>query len=395
MSRSTSDRARGASAAADAPLVPGPRCGGDAPQPDVYDRLAGALRGAGSVDLVCHVLPDGDALGSALAVGIALRRLGVPVQVSFGDDPQVVPGSIAFLPGQELIVPAARVPERPELMVAFDCGDAHRLGLLRGRAEAARRLAVVDHHASGDAGFGDLRIVDPAAPATAVLVDELLRRLGAPLDAELALCLYAGLATDTGSFTYAVTTPAVHELAARLLATGIRPDLIARQLWHRQSFGYLKVLAAALDRAEFEPGAAGGGGLVWTWVPWADLGAHDVPPDQLEGLIDVVRKAAEAEVALVLKEGRDGVLHASCRAQGRVDVGRVCAALGGGGHRHAAGFSSRADVTATVAAFRAGLEPGAEEPGAAGADMAGADVAGADVAGSDVSEPGVSGPGVR
>ncbi|MFC5907422.1 DHH family phosphoesterase [Streptacidiphilus monticola] len=334
---------------ADAPVLPAPRT-----EADAWELLVRALRAAGSVDLVAHVVPDGDALGSALAVGLALRSLGTEVRVSFGDDPQVVPASLAFLPGQELIVPAAEVPEQPELMVTFDVADPRRLGLLQHKAEHARMLVVIDHHAS-NTGFGSLRIIDPAAPATAVLVDELLRRLDVPLDADLAACLYAGLATDTGSFKYAATTPETHELAARLLATGIRHDLISRQLWDSQSFGYLKVLAAALDRAELEPAAAGGQGLVWTWVPWADLAAHAVPPEEIEGLIDVVRKAAEAEVALVLKQDPDGSLRGSCRAKGGVDVARVCARLGGGGHSYAAGFSSRAGVAETVAAFRAAL----------------------------------------
>ena len=325
-----------------------------APTDADWDRVVAAIGRAASVDLVCHVLPDGDALGSALAVGLALRSLGVEVRVSFGDDPQVVPASLGFLPGQELLVPAALVPERPELMISFDVADPQRLGLLRAKAEAAAALVVVDHHAS-NAGFGSHRLIDPAAPATAVLVDELLRRLGVPLDRSIATCLYTGVATDTGSFRYAATTPATHEFAARLLATGLRQDLISRRLWDTQSFGYLKVLAAALERAEFDRTAADGLGLVWTWVPHADLVAHGVLPEEIEGLIDVVRKAAEAEVVLVLKEDPDGSLRGSSRARGAVDVAAACAALGGGGHVYAAGFGSRDGVAVTVARFRAAL----------------------------------------
>ncbi|MEY9969197.1 phosphoesterase RecJ-like protein [Streptacidiphilus sp. MAP12-16] len=320
-----------------------------------WDRALAAIDHAASVDLVCHVMPDGDALGSALAAGLALRSLGVEVRVSFGDDPQIVPGSLEFLPGQDLLVPAAAVPDQPELMITFDVADAQRLGLLRPKAEAATELVVIDHHAS-NGGFGTHQLIDPKAPATAVLVDELLRRLGVPLDRDIATCLYTGVATDTGSFRYAATTPATHELASRLLATGLRHDLISRRLWDTQSFGYLKVLAAALSRAELDPAAAEGRGLVWTWVPNADLLAHEVLPEEIEGLIDVVRKASEAEVTLVLKEDPDGSLRGSSRAKGAVDVAAACAALGGGGHAYAAGFTSYDGVTATVARFRAALE---------------------------------------
>ena len=249
---------------AGAPALPSPRSEQvpgltDADWKPVLD----AIRAASSVDLVCHVLPDGDALGSALAAGIALRSLGIEVRVSFGDDPQVVPGSLEFLPAQDLLVPASAVPERPGLMITFDVADAKRLGLLQGKSEAARTLVVIDHHAS-NGGFGTHQLIDPAAPATAVLVDELLRRLGVPLDRDIATCLYTGVATDTGSFRYAATTPATHEFASRLLETGLRHDLISRRLWDTQSFGYLKVLAAALDRAVLERDAAEGLGLVWT-----------------------------------------------------------------------------------------------------------------------------------
>lgn len=317
-----------------------------------WRRIVAAVGRATEIDLICHISPDGDALGSALAAGIALRSLGYRVRVSFGDDPQVIPESLSFLPGQELIVPACEVPDAPELVLCFDVASEGRLGLLHAKAFAARSLVVIDHHASNP-GFGTLRIIDPSAPATAVLVDELLRRLGVRLDQELATCLYTGVATDTGSFKYACTTPATHELAGRLLATGIRQDLISRQLWDTCSFGYLKVLAAALDRAVYEPDAVGGRGLVWTWVPYQELVLFSVTVEEIEGLIDILRRPAEAEVALVLKQEPDGTLRGSCRSKGAVDVAAACAGLGGGGHTYAAGFSAREDVPATVARFRA------------------------------------------
>ncbi|OIV35376.1 DHH family phosphoesterase [Mangrovactinospora gilvigrisea] len=328
------------------------------------------LSAAEEVDLVCHVGPDGDALGSALAAGLGLAARGTRVRVSFGDDPQVVPDSLGLLPGLELLVPAAAVPERPGVMAVFDCASASRLGLLRGKAAAARHLVVLDHHASNsaDSGFGTVRLVDPAAAATAVLVERLLGLLGVPLDASIAACLYTGVASDTGSFKYAGTTPAVHELAGRLLATGIRHDLIARRLWDTASFGYLKVLAAALERARLDQAAAGGLGLVWTVVPQQELRRHGVAYEEVEGLIDQVRKVESAEVALVLKERPDGALYGSARAKGAVDLGPVCAAMGGGGHAFAAGFTSVEGPEATVERFRALLDAAGprEEPPAPG-----------------------------
>jgi phosphoesterase RecJ-like protein len=342
------------STVAPAPVaLPGPRA--EAPGLEhEWQRVVRAIGRATSLDLICHINPDGDALGSALAAGLALRGLGYEVRVSFGDDPQIIPESLSFLPGQELIVPASAVPDVPELVLCFDVASESRLGLLHAKAFAAPVLVVLDHHASNP-GFGTHRLIDPGAPATAVLVDELLRRLGVGLDQELATCLYTGVATDTGSFKYAATTPATHELAGRLLATGIRHDLISRQLWDTCSFGYLKVLAAALDRAVYEPGAAGGRGLVWTWVPYQDLALFGVTVEEIEGLIDVLRRPAEAEVALVLKQDPDGTLRGSSRSKGAVDVAAACGELGGGGHVYAAGFAVRDEVDAVVARFRAAL----------------------------------------
>ncbi|WP_051966126.1 DHH family phosphoesterase [Kitasatospora mediocidica] len=335
-------------------VLPAPRTESPAGFEREWRWLLAAIGRTASIDLVCHISPDGDALGSALAAGIALRGLGHEVRVSFGDDPQVIPESLSFLPGQELIVPASAVPDAPELVICFDVASEGRLGLLHAKAFAAKALMVIDHHASNP-GFGRHTIIDPSAPATAVLVDELLRRLRVPLDQAIATCLYTGIATDTGSFKYAATTPATHELAGRLLATGIRHDLISRQLWDTSSFGFLKVLAAALDRAVYEPQAVGGRGLVWTWVPYQDLVLFGVTIEEIEGLIDILRRPAEAEVALVLKQEPDGTLRGSCRSKGAVDVAAACAALGGGGHVYAAGFSLREPVPAAVARFRSAL----------------------------------------
>ncbi|MGX4732644.1 DHH family phosphoesterase [Kitasatospora griseola] len=344
-------------------VLPGPRSG-SSPEPGAqggdgrfeaaWERALELIAGADEIDLVCHICPDGDALGSALAAAQALRGLGKRVRVSFGEDPQIIPESLSFLPGQDLIVPAAAVPAAPALVLAFDAASEERLGLLRDKAFAAGALVVFDHHASNP-GFGDVRLIDPSAPATAVLVDELLRRLRVPLDQPIATCLYTGIATDTGSFKYRATTPATHEMAGRMLATGIRHDLISRQLWDTTSFGYLKVLAGALDRAVFEPEQAGGHGLVWTWVPYQDLALFGVTVEEIEGLIDVLRKPAEADVALVLKQDPDGTLRGSCRSRGAVDVAAACARLDGGGHVFAAGFSARAGVPETVERFRVAL----------------------------------------
>ncbi|MGW0809380.1 DHH family phosphoesterase [Nonomuraea sp. NPDC002799] len=310
-----------------------------------WDRTLRLIGQADEIAMACHVTPDGDALGSMLAVGFVLRSLGKRVVASFGDLHFSVPRLLRFLPGQEMLVPPADFPAAPELMITFDSSTFERLGLLGSNAAAARELIVVDHHPSNE-GFGTLSLIDSAAAATAMLAEQLIYRLGGRLDRDIATCLYAGLVTDTGSFRYSSTTPAVHQMAARLVATGLRTDEIARELWDRSPFGYLKVLAGALDRVTLE------GGLVWTYVTRVDRAAYGLPYAELEGVIDIVRRTDEAEVSVVLKEDDQGAWQVSTRSKGSADVGAVCAALGGGGHHNAAGYTSRASVEETMAAFR-------------------------------------------
>ncbi|HUY50473.1 MAG TPA: bifunctional oligoribonuclease/PAP phosphatase NrnA [Streptosporangiaceae bacterium] len=323
-------------------------------------RAAALLDEADEVCLACHVRPDADALGSMLAFAHALRAPGRRPQrviASFGDQPFEVPEILRFLPGTNLLSPPEDYPHRPEVMVTFDAGSIDRLGLLAGHASRADELIVIDHHAS-NTRFGTVHLIDPDAAATAMIALDLIGVLGAELTQDIALGLYAGLVTDTGSFKYPATTPAVHQVAARLLGTGIEPGMVARELWDRAPFGYLGLLSSVLARAVLEPDAAGGHGLVWTSVSRADRAAHGLPLDAVEAVIDVVRRTDEADVAIVLKQSDDGLWQVSARSKGKVDVGRACARLGGGGHRSAAGFTAAGSAGETMAQLRGLLAEG-------------------------------------
>jgi phosphoesterase RecJ-like protein len=311
------------------------------------------LRPDANVLLACHVNPDGDALGSMLGFGLGLRRLGLTrVRASFPGRLEV-PDPFRGLPGLDLLVPAVEAAAEPDLMLSFDAASAGRLGELAGRLDHTVSV-VVDHHAS-NIRFGRINLVDPAAAATSVLADGLLARLGVPLDAQIAECLYVALATDTGSFRFDATTPEVHEFAARLTATGLRVGEISRRLFDTRPFGAVRLFAEVLGRASLEPTQAGGLGLVWTYATLDDLARHDQRPHVLEALIDSVRVVEEADVACVLKQVRPEEWAASLRSKGGVDVSRVCAALGGGGHRLAAGFTAYGSLDEVIGAVRSRL----------------------------------------
>jgi len=313
---------------------------------------AAAFRDVRDAVLACHVAPDGDALGSMLALARVLRAAGVTTTCTWGDERWAPPPSYAWLPDLDTVVRPSEVPANPSLLVILDTSSRDRLGVLRDLPEQAGAVVVIDHHAhSGEderTRLPGTHVVDPTAAATAVIVQELLGRLGASLDETTATLLYVGLVTDTGSFQHAVTTPAVHAAAGRLLAAGVRPDEVARNLWGTRPFAFQQILGRALARASLVPTAAHGLGVVWTVVAQADLDGTGLGLDEVESVIDIVRSAREADVAVVLKEDVDGTFRVSMRSRGATDVGAVCVSLGGGGHRLAAGFTSHKDVEATM-----------------------------------------------
>lgn len=307
------------------------------------------VQGAETVVLMCHIGPDGDALGSMLGAGLALRQRGIRVLASYDDDPFVVPSRLRFLAGQDLLVPPENVPARPDVVLTFDTGSIDRLGALAGPAKAAGALLVVDHHTT-NTRYGTHHLIDISAAATAVVALQLVDRLGVEVDTAMATAFYTGLTTDTGSFRFAATTPEVHETAARLLRTGIEHDRIAREVFDTRSFGYLQLLGRALQRAVLEDN------LVWTVVPAHDRREFGVAFDEVEAVIGSLRVTEQAEVAVVCKETDSGSYAISMRAKGAVDVARVAVSLGGGGHRYAAGFTSTVDLETTMARLRAELD---------------------------------------
>ncbi|MDX5458054.1 bifunctional oligoribonuclease/PAP phosphatase NrnA [Micromonospora tulbaghiae] len=304
--------------------------------------------------LICHVNPDGDALGSMLGFGLGLRRLGVrDLQATFPGPPEV-PEPFRWMPGVDLLVPQDDAYRAPDLVICFDAASESRLGDLVDRLDTAGMSLVLDHHAS-NSGFGRISLVAPHAAATSVVALELLDRLGVTLDAEMATGLYVALTTDTGSFRFEATTPAVHEMAARLVATGIRPGDISRRIFDTRPFGAVRLFGEVLGRATLEPAAAAGHGLVWTYATRDDLVRHDQPAYVLEALIDSVRCTEEADVSCVVKQAGEAEWAVSLRSKGAVDVSAVAVALGGGGHRFAAGFTGRGALDELVGRIRAEL----------------------------------------
>lgn len=307
---------------------------------EAWSRAVAAVRDADRVSLACHIGPDGDALGSMLAVGIGLRSLGKTVHCSWGQEPQVVPAPMAeILPGLEMIVRPHDLPDAP-LFIAFDTGALDRLGELASRAKDATTTIVLDHHVTND-GFADVDLMDPAAEATAVISRELLRRLDVPLTEEIARCLYVALVTDTGRFQYASTSPATHELAAELLAAGVEQDSISRVLYETRTLGAMRAIQKMFTNMRIDQDAS----MVWSSISLTEIGETGATRDDLDGLIDQLRVLDTCDVALILKQAPDGGWRGSMRSKGAHDVAAVAASFGGGGHRLAAGFTAPKDLS--------------------------------------------------
>jgi bifunctional oligoribonuclease and PAP phosphatase NrnA len=316
---------------------------------DVIADAAEKIANADVVALACHVNPDGDALGSMLGMLHVLRGAGIKAVASFPSPFQTAP-HYRDLPGLELLSDPADFPTDASVMVTFDCGSISRLGDLEPAAKGARELIVIDHHISNDR-YGSINLIEPTAAASGVVVQRLVDAMGLPLCRDAAVCLYAALICDTGRFQYETTTTEVFDLARRLTEFEIPVQSLSRSLFEEHRFAYLQLLGEALGNAHLVREQK----FVWTAITQDMLKRHDVTLDEVEGLIDILRRAEEAEVTCVLKEEEDGTVRASLRSLGDVDVRRVAEAHGGGGHRFAAGFTSDLDIPTLIARISAAL----------------------------------------
>lgn len=302
---------------------------------------ARAISAADRIALACHVGPDGDALGSMLGLAIAASNAGKRVVASFGS-PFVVPPGLSFLPTDHL-VPPGEFPDSPELMVTLDAGSAERLGDLGSNASDAEMVIVIDHHATNE-GFGDLAVVDPSAAATGELVYRIIESLEWKVTPEVAQCLHTALMTDTGRFSYSNTTSRTLRIAAELIEAGAVPSEISRHVYEEEPFGYLKAVAVAMGRAVLDPDLR----VVSTSITEEDLDAAGIDWSDTENLIDLLRMAVEADTAVLAKGHADGRVKVSMRSRGETDLGALAAAMGGGGHRLAAGFTVEGDIASVI-----------------------------------------------
>lgn len=317
---------------------------------------AALLGGASDVLVLGHIGPDPDTLGSAVAIAAAVRRLGVPAVAAFGD-PGPIPDRMRVLDPDGIVVHPADAPRTPDLLVCCDASERRRLGLLADRLDTAGASLVIDHHASF-VPFGTHQLVDPTAPANALLVRQVLAELGQPLDRVQASALFAGLYTDTGGLRAGGAE--VLRIAAEMVEAGADPPSLLRELNGQRPFAWLAAQATILAGARREPDAAAGAGLVWARVDAATAYRFR---DQVPAVIAQLAATAGKGVAALATERPDGTWSVSLRGTGRPDLSAVARRLGGGGHRGAAGAELPGTADGVLDALRDALAAETVAPG--------------------------------
>jgi len=291
--------------------------------------------------IASHARPDGDSIGSQLAMAYALEALGKDVRIVNADPP---PEHYMAFPGVDRIE-IARAVERSDAdaLIVMESGDLKRTGVsgLEGRF-----TINIDHH-QGNTHYGSLNWVDESAAACGEMVYGLVEALGVPLTIEIATHVYLAILTDTGSFHYANITPRTFDISRRTVEAGVNPAAMARRVFDQNSSGKLKLIGALLGEMDL----LDGGRLAAMYLNDDIMTATGTTYNDTDGLINLPLTAREIQAVVFFKLGADGDTHVSLRSKSDVDVRAVAARHGGGGHKNAAGFK----VVGPLDAVRDGL----------------------------------------
>jgi phosphoesterase RecJ-like protein len=285
--------------------------------------------------LCTHTRPDGDAIGSVLALSGILRTMGKSAEVVISDS---VPVIYRPLPFAETIVQASSVNGHYDAAILLECDSVQRT---RIQGLEKHFLINIDHHASSR-NFAQVNWIDPGACATAEMVFRLGAAAGVKITPAIATCLYTAVLTDTGSFCYASTTAATFELARQLVDLGADPGNIAQNIYFSNPIGKVRVMGAALSTLRCE------GPVSWITLDREQIKSCGALDEDCEGVVNYALGIAGIEVGLFFRETSDLRIRVSIRSKGAVDVASIAAELGGGGHECASGFSMEGPMQSAV-----------------------------------------------
>ena len=292
-----------------------------------------------------HARPDGDSIGSQLALAYALRGLGKEVRVVNRDQ---APPAILGFQGVADIVVSDRVDGEFDAAVIMECSDLPRTGV----QGFERHLVVnIDHH-PGNTGYGQINWIDESAAACAEMVFDVVRGLGAPLSVDIATHIYLGILTDTGSFHYSGLSPRTFDVCRQTLEAGINPTLIARQVYDTSSLGRLRLFGAVLQAMQM--GAAGRAAVLYLDHAMAHAAGGEY--EDTDGLINLPLTVKEIQTVVFFKRGDSNEYRVSMRTKGNVDIAAIAKEFGGGGHKNAAGCTVTGELHALQTTFLAKLD---------------------------------------
>jgi bifunctional oligoribonuclease and PAP phosphatase NrnA len=302
--------------------------------------------------LVCsHSRPDGDAVGSMLAMGMLLNQMGKRADLVTADR---IPAVYRSLPGADAIRTFMRVHGLYDAAVLLECDGLERTRL-RGLEEFS--LINIDHHASGKE-FGAVNWIDRDACSVGELVYRLVRAAGATVTPEMATCLYTTLLTDTGGFCYGTINSGTFALAGELVAAGAQPVVIAREVYFNNPQSKMVLLGRALSTLQRK------GPLAWMHVTYEDMERCSASEEDCEGVVNYALSIAGVEAAVFLRELPEGRIRLSLRSKGQVNVAVISERLGGGGHENAAGCTLDGPLESATAIILAALQNGVDEKSA-------------------------------
>lgn len=290
------------------------------------------------VFLASHINPDGDAVGSLIAMGLALEALNRDVTLY---NENSLPAVYRFLPSINRIVRHANTPDDYDTAIILDCGSFKRIGHIHSAIARIPVIINIDHHVT-NTGFGGLKFIDTSASATAEIVYRLIRKMGLPISRDMATSIYTGILTDTGSFRFSNTSRAAFDICSEMIGLGVDPYEVAQHVYGTYSLGRIKLLNLAIDSIEISKN----GRLSVMTLYQSMLDETGTQSEDIDGFIHYAKRIEDVKVAVLIHElsGKNNEPpgrrhHVSLRSNGTVDVSEIAATFGGGGHFNAAGFN--------------------------------------------------------
>ncbi len=295
-----------------------------------FAEIGNALRAHQRFVVLSHVRPDGDALGSQLALALSLQKMGKEAK-AWNEEGMLE--KYSCLPRSEMLVQPPSEPEDFDVAIALDTATQNRLGTAAQAVRHAKLWINIDHHGSNPR-YGDLVYIDPDSPSTAQILFELMKSEQLPMDRAIAENLFAAISTDTGSFQYPNTSARTFEIAAELVRAGINVGRLSQQLYESFPRRRIELLRSVLDTMQFEAD----GKIAYFSLSLKVAKEIGAIPEDNEGLIDHLRAVQGVIVAVFFEELTDGKVRVSMRSKSEAaDVSAVCLKFGGGGHKLAAG----------------------------------------------------------